>query len=148
MKKVLNYLRISSKRSSLKGIFTSCTPQPDILAKHACFQSVLIHLIHPQGSSCCGRVWRIQLVEKRDGYTVEIVWHRRETRRLTEETNVNLYHSENPVYSPKAPVNFVSYCSLKKEVFIKLFLPHPNYRWVNDYREGTINLAGSRLINP
>jgi len=22
----------------------------------------------------------------------------------TEKTNINLYHSENPVYSPKAPV--------------------------------------------
>jgi len=25
----------------------------------------------------------------------------------TEKTNINLYHSENPVYSPKAPVRAV-----------------------------------------
>jgi hypothetical protein len=30
---------------------------------------------------------------------VEIVWHRRETRRQTENTNVNLEHWEKPIYS-------------------------------------------------
>jgi hypothetical protein len=29
-----------------------------------------------------------------NGYTVEIVWHRRETRRQTEKTNINLVVSE------------------------------------------------------
>lgn len=31
---------------------------------------------------------------------VEILWHRRETRRQTENTNFNLQHSEEPAYSP------------------------------------------------
>jgi hypothetical protein len=30
---------------------------------------------------------------------VEIMWHRRETRRQTENTNVNLEHQEEPIYS-------------------------------------------------
>jgi hypothetical protein len=34
-----------------------------------------------------------------NGYRVEIVWHRRETRRLTEKTNLNLRYSEKPAYS-------------------------------------------------
>jgi hypothetical protein len=34
-----------------------------------------------------------------NGYRVEIVWHRRETRRQTEKTNLNLSYREKPVYS-------------------------------------------------
>ena len=30
---------------------------------------------------------------------VIILWHRRETRRLTENTNLDLYHREAPAYS-------------------------------------------------
>jgi hypothetical protein len=30
---------------------------------------------------------------------VEILWHRRETRRQTEKTNFNLQRREKPVYS-------------------------------------------------
>jgi hypothetical protein len=30
---------------------------------------------------------------------VEILWHRRETRRQTENTNVNLERWEEPIYS-------------------------------------------------
>ena len=29
----------------------------------------------------------------------EILWHRRETRRQTENTNIGLQHRESPVYS-------------------------------------------------
>jgi hypothetical protein len=29
----------------------------------------------------------------------EIMWHRRETRRQTENTNINLEHWERPIYS-------------------------------------------------
>ncbi|MCL0065572.1 hypothetical protein M1N79_01620 [Dehalococcoidia bacterium] len=31
---------------------------------------------------------------------VEILWHRRETRRQMENTNFNLQHWEDPAYSP------------------------------------------------
>jgi hypothetical protein len=40
------------------------------------------------------------LVENRiSGFTAEIVWHRRETRRQIEKTNFNLWYQEKPVYS-------------------------------------------------
>ena len=32
--------------------------------------------------------------------TIEILWHRRETKRQTENTNVCLIEGENPAYSP------------------------------------------------
>jgi len=31
---------------------------------------------------------------------VEILWHRRETRRLTEKTNLDLYARKGLIYSP------------------------------------------------
>lgn len=31
---------------------------------------------------------------------VEMLWHRRETRRQTEKTKPNLHHREQPAYSP------------------------------------------------
>ena len=33
---------------------------------------------------------------------VKLLWHRRETRRQTENTNLDLRPREEPVYSPKA----------------------------------------------
>jgi hypothetical protein len=33
----------------------------------------------------------------------------------TEKTNINLYHSENPVYSPKVPVKRKEYPSIRKK---------------------------------
>ena len=35
----------------------------------------------------------------------------------TEKTNINLYHAENPVYSPKAPVKRKKYSVSKKKRF-------------------------------
>jgi hypothetical protein len=35
---------------------------------------------------------------------VEILWHRRETMRPTENTNLDLSLREEPVYSPRNPV--------------------------------------------
>ena len=57
-------------------------------------------IIYAESYSAPGKVWRIQLVENRaNGYRVEIVWRRRETRRLTEKTKLNLRYWEKPVYS-------------------------------------------------
>ena len=36
---------------------------------------------------------------------VEILWHRRETRRLREKTNLNLWYLEKPVYSTQYHVD-------------------------------------------
>jgi len=36
---------------------------------------------------------------------------------VTEKTNINLYHSENPVYSPKALVKRKKYSCSKKSIF-------------------------------
>ena len=36
----------------------------------------------------------------------------------TEKTNINLYHSENPVYSPKAPVKRKNWSASKKKRFL------------------------------
>ena len=33
---------------------------------------------------------------------VEMMWHRRETRRQTEKTKLNLHHREQPAYSPNS----------------------------------------------
>jgi hypothetical protein len=39
----------------------------------------------------------------------------------TEKTNINLYHSENPVYSPKAGSNLIAllaFPEIKKNIYI------------------------------
>ena len=57
-----------------------------------------------RGAGC----WEIRLSgSERDRVTTramgEILWHRRETRRKTENTNVALRSGECPVYSKKKP---------------------------------------------
>ena len=39
----------------------------------------------------------------------EILWHRRETRRQTANTNFSLQHRESPVYSTKSQMNCNSF---------------------------------------
>jgi len=51
---------------------------------------------------CCGSVGRLSGSERGRGTTegmAEILWHRRETRRQTEKTNVSLRPWEAAVYS-------------------------------------------------
>jgi type I restriction enzyme S subunit len=39
---------------------------------------------------------------------VEILWHRRETRRQTEKTKLNLKHWKKPVYSTKTISDYLN----------------------------------------
>jgi len=41
-----------------------------------------------------------------NGHRVEIMWHRRETRRQTEETNLNLYIGRNRSARLKCHANY------------------------------------------
>ncbi len=70
--------------TSVEIAFASFYPQIINLAEDKTLQTVIIMI----RMTCFSGA-------NANGYMVEILWHRRETRRQTEKTNINLYIGRN-----------------------------------------------------
>jgi hypothetical protein len=64
---------------------TSCYPQTVDLDENARLQIAIIYII----SKICYMYNQFCVAAGANGYMVEIMWHRRETRLQVEKTNVN-----------------------------------------------------------
>jgi len=76
----------------------------------------------------------------------EILWHRRETRRQTENTNVCLNGGKAPAYSPGSK-SWLSFPSMVQSISIAIPIPIPIAIWIAISMKSASGFAAlSRLV--